>query len=376
MQNSHNILKINTVVLVVLALFACKSESENTTQTAKNKRTEQSQKEDTWRIDRRSIGGRTQGTTFIVKTSDDSLQTTAHEIDQLLKGFDAELSGYIDTSLIVRFNQNELSAILLDSTRFFQECFLKSRYVFHKTDGAFDPTVMPLVEAWGFFEDKDEIPSVRAIDSIQEFVGFKPGELFVVQGQQRLTKKDSRARLDFNAVAQGQSVDEIAEYLIDKGQENFFIEIGGEIRTKGVNNEGRKWIVGIDVPKEENTGTSKRSMENYIQIDGKGLATSGNYRKFYVKDGKKYSHTIHPKTGQPVDHNLLSATVIAKEASIADAYATAFMAMGVEKAMDFVEQHPEEEIELYLLFQNEEGRIERAYTSGMNDYFYKAEDES
>ncbi len=374
MQNLSDILKISALGLIVVLLFACKSESDKTTVSEHHDQAEQEQTKDTWWIDNHSIGGHTQGTTFVVKTSDDSLRTSVQKIDKLLKGFDAELSGYIDSSLIVRFNNNDVSVIPLDSTRYFEDCFLKSRYVYHKTDGAFDPTVMPLVEAWGFFKDKDAIPTQKTIDSIQDFVGFAPGQLFVVRGQQNLTKKDPRARLDFNAIAQGQSVDEVAEHLINNGQQNFFIEIGGEIRTKGVNNEGEKWIVGIDVPKKENTGTGERDLENYIQVAGMGLATSGNYRKFYVKDGKKYSHTINPKSGQPVDHNLLSATVIAEEASIADAYATAFMTMGVEEAMSFVEKHPLEKIELYLLFQNDEGRIERAYTSGMKDYFYKAND--
>ncbi len=372
MQNLSDILRISALGLIIVTLFACKSESDKSTRSEKIDRAEQERTKDTWWIDDRSIGGHTQGTTFVVKTSDDSLRTSVQQIDKLLKGFDAELSGYIDTSLIVRFNNNDVSVIPLDSTRYFEDCFLKSRYVYHKTNGAFDPTVMPLVEAWGFFKDKGVTPAQKDIDSIQNFVGFTPGALFVVQGQQNLTKVDSRARLDFNAIAQGQSVDEVAEQLIKNGQENFFIEIGGEIRAKGVNNEGEKWIVGIDVPKEVNTGTGERALENYIQIDGMGLATSGNYRKFYIKDGKKYSHTIDPKTGKPVDHNLLSATVIAKEASIADAYATAFMTMGVEKAMSFADKHPEEKIELYLLFQNNEGRIERAYTPGMSDYFYQA----
>ncbi|RYM31363.1 FAD:protein FMN transferase [Brumimicrobium glaciale] len=324
--------------------------------------------ENVWWKNLKTISGNALGTTFVIKTSDDSLLTDPQEIDDLIEAFNLELSTYIPHSLISEFNEND-SVIDLNSTQFFKKCFDLSQEIYETTDGAFDPTVYPLVSLWGFFNDIKAAPSDKAIDSVLNFVGFNKSTFKYEDGI--IAKKDKRFKLVFNAIAKGQAVDVVAEFLDSKGQANYFIEIGGEIRVKGINDDKRKWIIGIDVPVEENTGVEgieNRELENYIELTNKAVATSGNYRKFYELDGRKYSHTISPITGRPVRHNLLSVTVVADDAATADAYATAFMVMGVEQSMQLMKDNPDLNIDAYLLFENEQGRIERAYNRGMNMY--------
>ena len=250
----------------------------------------------------------------------------------------------------------------------FKKCYTLSQDIYKRTDGAFDPSVFPLVKAWGFFKEMNDPPSSSEIDSILTFTGFKNNRYHSLK-EGRLQKIDPRFELDFNALAQGLSVDYLANILDEKGQKNYFIEIGGEIKVKGVNDEGKPWVIGIDQPTDDNDGSNTRKLENYLGLDNVAVATSGNYRKFYEKNGKRYSHTLNPKTGYPVQHNLLSTTVVAETAAIADGYATAFMTMGVDESMLFVESNPDLNLEVYLLFENEEGRIERAYSKGFKKYF-------
>jgi thiamine biosynthesis lipoprotein len=226
------------------------------------------------------------------------------------------------------------------------------------------------VSLWGFFKDIDKAPTQTEIDSVLTFVGFENKKFYSYESGV-LTKHDSRFKLVFNAIAKGQSVDVIADFLDKKRQESYFIEVGGEIRVKGMNDNGSKWVIGVDVPLESNTGTdgaTHRKLENYIEVTNRAVATSGNYRDFYELDGRKYSHTLSPVTGKPVRHNILSATVVAQDAASADAYATAFMVMGVEKTLALIKSHPELGIDAYLLFDGGNDRIERAYSRGMLQY--------
>jgi thiamine biosynthesis lipoprotein len=322
-----------------------------------------------WFIDAKTIQGTTQGTTCVIKTSEEKLNCTPKEISDLLYEFDMELSGYEPNSILSQFNDVD-SVFDLPDNRFFIPCYLLSQEIFKATNGAFDPSVFPLVEAWGFFKDMHNPPTKKEIDSLLQFVGFEAGKHHVFDTN-RLIKFHPHFQLDFNAIAQGQSVDEIAKFLNDKGHENYFIEVGGEIVTKGMNDDQQPWIVGIDEPSDGNDGRTNRSLENYISISGKGVATSGNYRKFYESNGRKYSHTLNPKTGEPVNHNLLSATVIAENAAIADGFATAFMTMGVDSTLAFVANNPQHDLEVYLLFENSSNRIERAFSPGIQEYLLK-----
>ncbi|PWH86252.1 FAD:protein FMN transferase [Brumimicrobium oceani] len=358
-----------TLLLGGLSLFFVACSSEETVLPDEEHVVEYSNNtENVWWNNMKTISGNALGTTFIIKTSDDSLLTDPQEIDDLINAFNLELSTYIPNSLISEFNEND-SVINLNSTQFFKECFDLSQEIYETTEGAFDPTVYPLVSLWGFFKDIKVAPNDKEIDSVLAFVGLNKKGYEYKEGQ--LSKLDPRFKLVFNAIAKGQAVDVVAEFLNSKGQENYFIEIGGEIRVKGINDDKRKWIIGIDVPVEENTGVEgfeNRELENYIEITNKAVATSGNYRKFYELDGRKYSHTISPITGRPVRHNLLSVTVVADDAASADAYATAFMVMGVEKSMQLMKDSTDLNIDAYLLFENKQGRIERAYNRGMNMY--------
>lgn len=292
----------------------------------------------------------------------------AIEIDELLAKFDTELSGYDPSSMLSQFNA-AADYFVVANDDFFRTCYHMSMDVYERTDGLFDPSVFPLVKAWGFFKDITNPPSQEMVDSILTFVGFKEGKHHLFNGD-TLQKLHPSFELDFNAIAQGQSVDEIARLLRAKGHENYFIEVGGELVVKGTNDRGEPWVIGIDLPTEENEGSSVRELENYIHISEGGIATSGNYRKFYEKEGRKYSHTLHPKTGHPVEHNLLSATVIAPNAAIADAYATAFMVMGVDKTMEFIEKNDDLQLAVYLLYENDQGRIARASNQRMASYLH------
>lgn len=367
MQNWKNTIRVSFILFFLLS--SCNGDNESEASKNPIVTDQYTNAENAWYADKTSIQGKTQGTTFVVKTSEDTLLTTPKEISELLNEFDLELSGYIENSVLTQFNELKKNEVLDISIHpEFLECYLLSQEIYKRTDGAFDPSVFPLVKAWGFFKKLNNPPSQSEIDSILTFTGFDNNKHHHFEDG-KIMKKNARFQLDFNAIAQGQSVDILAEFLNEKGHQHYFIEIGGEIRTKGVNNEDESWIVGIDQPTDENDGSNDRKLENYLSLKDVSIATSGNYRKFYEKNGKRYSHTLNPETGYPVEHNLLSTTVIAKNAATADGYATAFMTMGVEKTMKFVKDNPDIEIEIYLLFENDKGRIERAYSDGFEHYF-------
>lgn len=366
MQTWKNITRI---FIFLLAFVSCSDNIENKDSKTSSNADQYVNAEDVWYTSQTAIKGKTQGTTFMVKTSEDTLLSSPSEISQLLKEFDLQLSGYISNSVLSKFNAlGKNDRLDISSYSEFKTCYLLSQDIYQRTNGAFDPSVFPLVKAWGFFKEIENPPKDTQIDSVLTFIGFESDVHHTFESDV-IRKIDARFELDFNAIAQGLSVDYLAKMLEEKGQENYFIEIGGEIRTKGVNNESKPWVIGIDQPTDENDGSDTRKLENYLSLNNASVATSGNYRKYYEKDGKRYSHTLNPKTGYPVQHNLLSTTVIAKNAATADGYATAFMTMGVNKSLEFVEENPELEIEVYLLFENDNGRIERAYSKGFKQYF-------
>ncbi|MCQ2605070.1 MAG: FAD:protein FMN transferase [Bacteroidales bacterium] len=281
------------------------------------------------------VTGLAQGTYYRVVYEDTAFRKAS--FDSLLKNFDTTFSVYIQESMISRINNNDSTVQLSEQFNYFIQ---KSKYIASITDNVFDITVAPLVNAWKFGPDssKHPIPTQRQIDSIREFVGM---DKFYVESN-RFIKKDSRVQIIGNAIAQGYSTDLIAHYLDNLGVENYLVDVGCEMRSKGVNSKGKIWNIGITRPEE---GIDNKPVEDsydiVLQLANKSLATSGNYRKFYYEDGTKYSHTINPKTGQTVPSDLLSATVIADECIEADAIATACMAMGIEKSIQFFQHHPE-----------------------------------
>jgi thiamine biosynthesis lipoprotein len=359
------------IFLAIFILASCSDDDQAREQlTNEDHSIEWDTNADSWSINQQELQGKAQGTTYLIKTSDDSLFISPEEASSFFKAFDLELSTYMDSSLISQFNDNQIERIDLANTDYFKHTYNVSQEVSRRTSGGFDPTVFPLVEIWGFFKSPQNPPKQNTIDSTLDFVGFLDSSLFMLDENKVLFKKDNRSKLDFNAVAQGQSADEIAKILDNRGQQNYFIEVGGEIVVKGNNGRDDSWIIGVDQPKDENDGTyEQRQLENLLKVTNRALATSGSYRKFYIKNGQKFSHTIDPKTGRPVNHNLLSVTVLGPSAAIADAYATAFMTMGVKETLDFIERNDELDLEVYLLFENNFGKIERAYSAGLERHF-------
>lgn len=343
----------NTIKLFLLVfLFGCQTEKTQT------------------EIEGVIFQGETQGTTYQIILAEEKANFTNSEIQDILADFDMALSTYIDSSLISRINALEKSGRFIDSTSYFKKCYLESIAVYEKTNGAFDASVYPLVEGWGFLKDLQTPLDKSKVDSILQFVSSQNGKYHTVSfkgNEIDFQKSDKRFKLDFNAIAQGLSVDELAAFIESRGHKNFYVEIGGELILKGKNRSGEKWKIGIDVPKDS-VKEGVRQLESVISIANKAIATSGNYRKFYIKDGKKYAHTLDPRTGYPVAHSLLSATVISNKCSTSDAYATAFMVMGLEKAKEFLVQHPELNLDVYLLYDLKNGKIGRYKSSGMEKY--------
>ncbi len=304
------------------------------------------------------IAGFTQGTTYHITYESKKGEDLKKSIDSLLADFDNSLSTYLPNSLISRFNKNEPG---LHADKKFRDVFIKSYEVYKKTDGAFDITVAPIVNALGFGTTDTLNVDSTMIDSLLQYVGMEKVKL---QGD-TLVKSDRHVTLDVNALAQGYSVDVVTDYLENRKIRNYMVEIGGEIRAGGKNEKGEYWRIGIDKPVDSNyiPGTELQSI---VKLNDRSLATSGNYRKFYVKNGIKYVHTINPKTGYPVISNLLSATVVAKDCMTADAYATAFMVIGTDRSIRFLNEN--RFLDAYLIYSDEKGDFKVYYTKGLKKY--------
>ncbi|MFP4018229.1 MAG: FAD:protein FMN transferase [Bacteroidales bacterium] len=303
------------------------------------------------------INGTTQGTTYMIKYSTEDTTNYRNDIEKIFKRIDSSLSTYNEQSTISRVNKNEQREV---ADTHFLNVFNASLEISEKTNGAFDITVAPLVNAWGFgFEEIPDVDSTK-IDSILQFVGYN--KVQVRDGE--ILKDDERTMLDMNAIAKGYTVDVVAGFLDRKGVENYLVEIGGEIRVKGKNQKNQQWKVGVDKPIDGNE-TPGKDLQAIIKLDNRSLATSGNYRQFYVKDGVKYSHTINPLSGYPVEHNLLSATVLADQCIDADAYATAFMVLGPEKSKEIVENN--QELEAFFILGDKDGKYETYYSENIKN---------
>ena len=283
-----------------------------------------------------------------------------NDIKQAMMEVDQSLSPYNPNSIITRINHNQDTTL----NEHFTQVFELAQKISSETDGAFDITVAPLVNAWGFgFKNSINIePNV--IDSLRQFIGYQ--KIKLENGQ--IIKEDPRLMLDCSAIAKGYGVDRVARLLDKKGVQHYMVDIGGEVVVKGKNSRMKTWRIGINKPVEDSLSINQE-LQTILEVSGVGMATSGNYRKFYYKDGKRYAHTIDPRLGTPVQHNILSATVIAKDCTTADAYATAFMVMGLEKAKAFCEKHPE--LEAYFICSGEGDSYEIYYTPGMNKFMIK-----
>lgn len=320
-----------------------------------------------------SEDGFAQGSTFhivyqlpLTNTNPDS--TVAAIKDSIKVYFDRinkSVSGYDTTSILYRLNRGENP--LLDNI--FLDVYEYAQHIYKESNGAVDASAAPLFDLWGFgFKNGVEI-SQKNVDSLKQFIGMEKLSVYKEGNGSKsfLAKEDPRIMLNFNAIAQGYTADYFGKRFEAMGIENFLIEIGGEIYCKGVNALGKEWKVGIDKPADGNF-IQGESVQAIIQMSNRGLVTSGNYRKFYVKDGVKYSHTIDPSSGYPVQHSLLSATVIANDATTADAYATYFMVVGLEKAKEILASTPEMEA---LLIYGEQENMKQYCTPGLAKMLHK-----
>lgn len=278
------------------------------------------------------------------------------EIEKVLKDVDNSLSPFNEKSTITAINNNECPEI----DDMFYEVFNISKDVNKETDGAFDITVAPLVNAWGFGFKSGNMPAEDSIKQILQYVGFEKLDLI----GRIVKKKDPRMMLDCSAVAKGYGVDQVALMLDEKGIKNYMVEIGGEIVAKGVSQKKQPWRIGVTKPTDDSLSVNNE-LETVLQLTDIAMATSGNYRNFYYKDGKKYAHTIDPKTGKPVQHNVLSATVLAPSCARADAYATSFMVLGLEKAQEILSRH--KELKAYLIYTNDKGEYSVWHSPGIGE---------
>lgn len=330
------------IILIALSLVACQNEPQS--------------------LPYLKLNGETMGTYYRVTYADAQERDFQPEIEQFLEDFNNQVSTYIPSSTISRFNQSEATFNVTDQAYFMGNLEI-ARRVFEQSNGAFDPTVMPLVNYWGFgYTPKEPVTQVDSaqVDSLLALVGMEK----VALENGYLTKTEVGVQLDFSAVAKGYAIDEIARLLEEKGVEHYLIDIGGEARARGVNAQGNVWTIGINVPKEDAELTD---IQAAIPLDDRAIATSGNYRNYYEVNGLKYGHEINPKTGFPERTNLLSASVFAPDCATADAWATAFMIMGLDAAFAKASEMPD--IEAYFIYGNDQGGISEKYTNGLSEHF-------
>lgn len=291
------------------------------------------------------------GTVYnVTYQSDKDLQP---EIEAELRKVDSSLSMFNKTSTISLINKNK--NVTCDPK--FIKIFHLAEYVSKETDGAFDITVAPMVNEWGFGFKTGKKPTRQVIDSLKDIVGYKKVKLV----NKHIIKQNPNMMLDCSGIAKGFGSDCVANYFRSKGINNFMIEIGGEIVASGISEKRVPWKIGVTKPTDDSLNTNQ-AIETVLNVTDCGMATSGNYRNFYYKNGKKYAHTIDPHTGYPVQHNILSSTVIAKDCATADAYATSFMVLGLKGAQKVLEKHPE--LMVYFIY-DKNGKMAVWYSPGM-----------
>jgi FAD:protein FMN transferase len=315
------------------------------------------------------IKGNTMGTTYTVVYEDAQKVNYKRAIDSLLKAINQEVSTYIPDADISVFNKAAAGVQRVERAEnpHFVENILVSNKIFQQTNGSFDPTVMPLVNYWGFgYTAKRPVTSadVGKVDSLRQFVGYNKLNVTEDETGVSLMKEEAGVQLDFSAVAKGYAVDKVGEFLAKKGIKNYLVEIGGETVCRGKSPRQDDWTLGINVPSRKAATTD---VQEIVRLQDRALATSGNYRNYHTaEDGSIYAHTINPKTGLPEKNALLSASVIADDCATADAFATAFMVMGKDAALKLAEKLPE--VECFLIFADEKGEMQTIYSAGFEKY--------
>jgi thiamine biosynthesis lipoprotein len=301
-----------------------------------------------------SYRGEVFGTTYLITFYSSTGESYQDEIEELFEEINQSVSYYRPNSVISMVNNNETNI----TDAIFQRVYLRSVEVFKATEGAFDPTVSPLVNAWGFGFANAQQMTREIVDSILEFVGLDKTRL-VSDGI--IEKERPEIQFDFNAIAKGYAADLVGELLLSKGVEVFLVEIGGDLTTREIKPDGTKWRVALENPAE--SYDSPQQFDYFIELENQAVATSGNYRRYFEADGQRYSHTIDPNSGYPVGHSLLGVSVVAQDCITADAYATAFMVMGLDKSIEYVEN--DRGLEAFFIYSDGKDGYKTHATSGL-----------
>ena len=294
------------------------------------------------------LQGLVQGSYYAITYYDEEGRNFQQEIDSIFHAVDMSVNLWVDSSVICKVNRNE--DVALD--QIFIENFEVAQRAAALSDGYFDPTISPLVSAWGFSAKNPHLPPLTShlIDSLKQLVDYR--KVRIEDG--KLIKENPAVKLDFNAIAQGYTTDLVGALLEAKGIKSYIVDVGGEIFARGTKPDGKPWVVGIEKPAAD--WDSERVVQQRVELEDKGIVTSGSYRKYVERDGKRYSHCIDPMTGYPVEHNLLSATVIAENATWADALASVCMVMGMERSLELIKTL--EGVEVYYIFVNDRNELE------------------
>ena len=303
------------------------------------------------------LEGQAQGTYYSIQYYDNQHRSLQPQIDSILQSFDQAVSLWVENSNLNRLNRGEDSLLYSITADILDKSIQMNRF----TDGAFDCRVGVLVNAWGFGAKNQSYPDSAIVDSLLRICQSPIGIRSIGQDSLLFIRENPNTEIDFNAIAQGYSVDLLADYLSSLGIDNYLIDIGGEVIAKGCKKGGSPWVVGIEKPAENRYSTPE--VMEAVPLTNAALVTSGNYRKYYERDGVRYSHTIDPATGFPVKHSLLSVSVVDSTSWRADALATAFMVMGLDSALRFIDRH--REITSVYFIYDENGKYKTYATEGM-----------
>lgn len=302
------------------------------------------------------VSGQAQGTYFIVKYVSNDTTSLRPQIDSLFGVIDHSLSLYKPGSLINQFNEG--NEVQMDEHMAY--VIKRSLEISKSTNGAFDITVKPLVDAWGFGVHKPAAQHVPGPDTLKRILRYVGSKYLQVHGQ-TLVKLKKDVQIDCNGIAQGYTTDVIARFLQQKGITDYLVDVGGELAGSGKNHRGKIWTVGIETPAAIESPYPAQAL---LELNNKAITTSGNYRRFFEQGGTRFAHSINPSTGQALHSNIIAVTVMAKDAITADGYDNALILMGVEKGLAFIRKHPEYGLDAYFIYKNKKGEITTAFSAG------------
>ncbi|KAA2240061.1 FAD:protein FMN transferase [Chitinophaga agrisoli] len=308
--------------------------------------------------------GKAQGTYYIVKYISGDTRSLQKGIDSVFAAIDQSLSVYQPGSLINQFNSG--SQVRMDDH--LQAVITKALQVSKTTAGAFDITVKPLVDAWGFGVQRPAHRGAPTPDTLQQLLQRVGYHYLTVKGP-ILSKKKPGVEIDCNGIAQGYTVDVLSRFLEQHGIVNYLVDVGGELRARGMNAQHRTWMVGVERPAADSSSQPEQTL---LHLQDKAIATSGNYRRFFDQGGTRFAHTIDPHNGQALHNNIISVTVIAKDCITADGFDNALILMGVEPALAFISSHPELGLEACFIYKDDQGRIAERFTPGFKQLLITA----